>query len=187
MHTSRKAISSVVPANKRGGVAARGAGRKARRCVHISVIARSVSDEAISCRGGILDCFAPLAMTTMRSPTSASASQRLYLNVKEPGHTRVVSPRVSAPEPLKASPSKWRGRREGRMLRLQTKSRRRHHRYEPNIRPSLRNGFNGVLRALPGEPDVVVTVTSRHPAQLSASLGAPGPHDFAVRCAGIRP
>jgi hypothetical protein len=37
------------------------------------------------------------------------------------------------------------------MVRLQTKSRRRHHRYEPNNRPSLRDGFNGVLRALPGD------------------------------------
>ena len=49
-----------------------------------------------------------------------------------------------------------RGRREGRvpfapMVRVQQKSTRQNHRYEPNNRPSLRNGFNGFLRALPGE------------------------------------
>jgi hypothetical protein len=49
-----------------------------------------------------------------------------------------------------------RGRREGRvpfapMVRVQQKSTRQNHRYEPNNRPSLRNGFNGLLRALPGE------------------------------------
>jgi hypothetical protein len=40
-----------------------------------------------------------------------------------------------------------RGRREGRaptapMVRVQQKSTRQNHRYEPNIRPSLRDGFN---------------------------------------------
>jgi hypothetical protein len=49
-----------------------------------------------------------------------------------------------------------RGRREDRvpfapMVRVQQKSTRQNHRYEPNNRPSLRNGFNGLLRALPGE------------------------------------
>ena len=49
-----------------------------------------------------------------------------------------------------------RGRRECRvraapMVRVQQKSTRQNHRYEPNNRPSLRNGFNGFLRALPGE------------------------------------
>ena len=50
-------------------------------------------------------------------------------------------------------------------------------------------GFNGVLRALPGEPDFVATVigkTRERLCQFSASLGAPGPHDFAVRGGSAR-
>ncbi len=47
-----------------------------------------------------------------------------------------------------------------------------------------------LLRALLGEPDLVVTVVgemrSRIFAKLSASLGAPGPHDFAVRIDAVR-
>jgi hypothetical protein len=54
-------------------------------------------------------------------------------------------------------------------------------------RHSLRNGFNGFLRALLGDraflpPSLVVRIH-----ELSASVGAPGPRDFAVRCGIIRP
>jgi hypothetical protein len=56
-------------------------------------------------------------------------------------------------------------------------------------RHSLRSGFNGVLRALPGDqtllsPSVVGPI---EPGNLSASLGASGPHDFAVRNSAVRP
>src|SRR5690349_18886256 len=47
----------------------------------------------------------------------------------------------------------------------------------------------GLLRALPGEPDFVVTVAGAmrmHRRQLSASHGAPGPHDFAGRAFAAR-
>src|SRR5712671_7764595 len=49
-----------------------------------------------------------------------------------------------------------RGRREGRVPARThgpraTKSTRQNHRYRRIIRPSLRNGFNGVLRALLGD------------------------------------
>ncbi len=51
--------------------------------------------------------------------------------------------------------------------------------------------FYGLLRALPGEPGVVVTVVrevrSRIFAKLSASHGAPGPRGFAVRAGAARP
>src|SRR5690349_5841427 len=58
----------------------------------------------------------------------------------------------------------------------------------PNIRPSLRGGFNGVLRALPGEPGFLAPIASRIvTARLSAGVGAPGPHDFAVRSSAVRP
>src|SRR4051794_14312996 len=40
----------------------------------------------------------------------------------------------------------------------------------------------GLWRALPGEANSFATVTSRdNPAKLGASIGAPGPHAFAVR------
>src|SRR6266478_4995200 len=53
-------------------------------------------------------------------------------------------------------PSKTRGRREGRVPARThgpraTRSTRQNHRYRRIIRPSLRNGFNGVLRALLGD------------------------------------
>src|SRR5215475_11602663 len=56
-------------------------------------------------------------------------------------------------------------------------------------RPSLRNGFNGFLRALSGEPGFLATVARKmrkHLCGLSASVGAPRPHDFAVRDKIIR-
>jgi hypothetical protein len=53
-------------------------------------------------------------------------------------------------------PSENRGRREDRvptapMVRVQQKSTRQNHRYRRIIRPSLRDGFNGFLRALSGD------------------------------------
>jgi len=51
-----------------------------------------------------------------------------------------------------------------------------------NTRHSPRNGFNGFLRALPGDraflPPSPVKISSH---QLDASVGATGPHGFAVR------
>jgi hypothetical protein len=56
------------------------------------------------------------------------------------------------------------------------------------IRPSLRNGFNGLYRALPGDraflpPSPARSFASR---ELDASVGASGPHGFTVRDDGIR-
>jgi hypothetical protein len=51
------------------------------------------------------------------------------------------------------------------------------------------NGFNGFLRALPGESGFVVTVAgndAKHRRQLDASVEASGPHDFAVRFSRVR-
>jgi hypothetical protein len=67
-----------------------------------------------------------------------------------------------------------------------------HYRFNRDTRPSLRDGVNAYVRALPGVRDLIVTVTSgsrrvgpegpTSPIRsLSASPGAPGPHDFAVR------
>ena len=63
-----------------------------------------------------------------------------------------------------------------------------HHGHTGNTRHSPRNGFNGLLRALPGDrallPPSPAKVGFR---KLDASVGASGPHDFAVRFSIIRP
>jgi hypothetical protein len=56
-----------------------------------------------------------------------------------------------------------------------------HHGHAGNTRHSPRNGFNGFLRALPGDraflPPSSAKISFR---ELDASVGASGPHDFAV-------
>ena len=56
------------------------------------------------------------------------------------------------------------------------------------LRPSPRSGLR-LIRALPGEPAfaTVVGAMRKHRRQLSACIGAPGPHDFAVRVDAARP
>ena len=62
-----------------------------------------------------------------------------------------------------------------------------HHGHTGNTRHSPRNGFNGLLRALPGDrallPPSPAKVVFR---KLDASVGASGPHDFTVRVSTIR-
>src|SRR3977135_2445600 len=59
---------------------------------------------------------------------------------------------------------------------------RRHHGHTGNTRPSLRNGFNGFLRALPGVPSLATVVVARKcPGRLDTCYWVPGPHDFPVR------
>jgi hypothetical protein len=73
-----------------------------------------------------------------------------------------------------------------------------HHRFTETIRPSLRNGFNGLLRALPGDraflPPSLADIRRVGPKgptspfrQLDASVGASGPHGFTVRNCIVRP
>jgi len=57
------------------------------------------------------------------------------------------------------------------MARVQQKSTRREPQVWPIIRPSLRNGFNGFLRALPGDEFLLATVVRG----LKASLHPVGP------------
>jgi hypothetical protein len=104
------------------------------------------------------------------------------------GHETSFSRRRSRPRPVSVMSLGRRGRRECRvqaapMVRVQQKSTRQNHRFSRSSRHSLRGGFNGVLRALPGDqtllsPSVVGLI---EPGDLSTSLGAPGPHDFSVR------
>ena len=67
------------------------------------------------------------------------------------------------------------------MVRVQQKARGRTTGSAENTRPSLRNGFNGVFRALPGDHRLVATVVHERFRGLSACFGAPGPHGLTVR------
>src|SRR6202051_2755689 len=62
-----------------------------------------------------------------------------------------------------------------------------HHGHAGITRHSPRNGFNGFLRALPGDraclPPSSAKIAFR---ELDASVGASGPHDFAVRKSTVR-
>src|SRR5262249_24143225 len=64
------------------------------------------------------------------------------------------------------------------------KSTRQNHRFSRSNRHSLRNGFNGLYVVSPVNPAFLPPSPARHGMrlrELSASVGAPGPHDFAVR------
>jgi hypothetical protein len=72
-----------------------------------------------------------------------------------------------------------------------------HHGHTGITRHSLRNGFNSFLRALPGDraflppssADIGWSAPGRADfasARLDASVGASGPHDFAVRFSAVR-
>ena len=108
-----------------------------------------------------------------------------------PGHTPEISRLVLPELCLARHPHSMRGRREDRMPTAPAAScvkvkntRVIHHRYAEAFRPSLRNGLNGLLRALPGDRALLPPcprVMRRHHHELSASVGAPGPHGFAVR------
>jgi len=53
------------------------------------------------------------------------------------------------------------------------------------LRHSPRNGFNGFLRALPSDR-AFLPLSSAVARQFDASVGASGPHDFAVRFSAVR-
>jgi hypothetical protein len=62
-----------------------------------------------------------------------------------------------------------------------------HHGHTGITRHSLRNGFNGFLRALPGDRACLPpSPTGYLSARLDTSVGASGPHDFAVRGSDAR-
>jgi hypothetical protein len=70
------------------------------------------------------------------------------------------------------------------MVRVQQESTRQNHRFSRNRPAFPAQWFYGLYRALPGEPGFLATVTCKtrqRLRKLSASVGAPGPHDFAVR------
>jgi hypothetical protein len=86
----------------------------------------------------------------------AAGQARAYFLIQVSNSVRALV-RVLAARCVRAFASSWtlliaRGRREDRvhaapMVRVQQKSTRQNHRYEPNNRPSLRNGFTAYTRS----------------------------------------
>jgi hypothetical protein len=65
-----------------------------------------------------------------------------------------------------------------------------HHGHAGETRHSLRDGFNGFLRALPSDRAFLPLSPAQcgtHCHELDASVGASEPHDFAVRRLAVRP
>src|SRR5229473_1759321 len=154
----------------------------AKQPIARAVIA-SEAKQSIAPRKERMDCFAALAMTSK--------------------HTFATSPR-NAPEPLMNLPPKEGVGNAGCPLHprprvhLVVVERTRVTTSTPES-PDVpaRNGFNGFLRALPGDrallPPSSADMSCLSPVgptqlrELDASVGASGPHDFAVRCNISRP
>jgi hypothetical protein len=101
-------------------------------------------------------------------------------------HMSAFSRRVSRPSLMRASPSIIE-RAQGRPGAGRThgppanKKQAASPQVQPNIRPSLRDGFNGVLRALLGDRAFLPpSPRESSSTKLSASVGVPEPHDFSV-------
>jgi hypothetical protein len=60
-----------------------------------------------------------------------------------------------------------------------------HHGHTGIARHSLRNGFNGFLRALPGDR-ACLSPSSAVSRKLDAGVETSGPHDFTVRVSAVR-
>src|ERR1700761_3096524 len=108
-------------------------------------------------------------------------------------HLRVPAARCARVMPNSFA-SEIRGRRESGVPAAPAASRvEKNTRVRPQVhrdtRPSLRNGFNGFLRALLGDRALLSPSPPRSFAsrELNASVGASGPHDFAVRISTVRP
>jgi hypothetical protein len=81
------------------------------------------------------------------------------------------------------------GRRLAPMVRVQQKSTRQNHRFSRNHPAFPARWFYGLYVVSPVRPGFVVTVVGvmrKHHRRLSTCIGAPGPHDFAVRNNVIR-
>jgi hypothetical protein len=97
----------------------------------------------------------------------------------------------ACPSLVKKALPKMRGRRECRARRAHPRPRARKTKSTrvspPQVRRtsrhSLRDGFNGFLRGLPGEPGFLATVPAQCEAlsRVDTSVGVSGRHDFTVR------
>src|SRR5205807_2162999 len=107
-------------------------------------------------------------------------------------HASTFPRRELQPELLSEPPSIERGRRESRVLAAPIASHankkaheRSRHRFAETIRPSLRNGLRLIPRS-PWRPGFLATIACGSLRQLDASVGASGPHGFAVRYGIVR-
>ena len=137
-----------------------------------------------------------------RAPVIASASEAIQKgwiasSLALLAMTRGNNPaKPTLPSYCKQRPLEIRGRRECRALgapaalRAKIKSTQAsHHGHTGDIRHSPRNGFNGFLRGLPGEPGLLPpsqATMRKHCCLLDTSVGVSGRHDFAVRDRCIR-
>src|SRR6202023_3641652 len=104
-------------------------------------------------------------------------------------HSFAISPPIRASFAGEIPPFLIRGRRECRApdapaaARVVVVSTRvSHHGHTGITRHSPRNGFNGFLRALPGDRALLPPSSAKIAfRELDASVGTSGPHDFAVR------
>jgi hypothetical protein len=103
---------------------------------------------------------------------------------------RRIPAALTCPSPASTSPSKIRGRRECRALGARSLVQDRKHTSVVTtvtpVSPGIprASGFNGFLRALPGDRAFLSpsqATMPKHQGQLDASVEASGPHDFAVR------
>src|SRR5437868_12825815 len=133
-----------------------------------------------------MDCFAPLAMTSVLIAHTSAFSRR------------------ETPELCQQLPSRREGAgNAGCALHPQSRvqkvksTRGSHHRFTGAARHSPRNGFNGFLRDLPGDRALLSPSSCEYGwsapgradfafAKLNASVEASGPHDFAVRSTIVR-
>jgi hypothetical protein len=109
-------------------------------------------------------------------------------------HVRILATPSARGLPINSALS-YRGRRECRApdapaaacAKIESKKHTRQSGHTGITRHSLRNGFNGFLRALPGDraflPPSPVKIAFH---ELDASVGASGPHDFSVRFRTVR-
>jgi hypothetical protein len=123
-----------------------------------------------------VDCFAALAMTVKYdSAISRRQVPEFCFSVLPSSYRgRSAPPRGEQGMPGADAPAAARG--------VIGSTRVSHHGHTGITRHSPRNGFNSLFRALPGDraflPPSPAEVAFR---RLDASVGASGPHDFAVR------
>jgi hypothetical protein len=131
-----------------------------------------------------------LAAKTIAGSTSWLAPERPLLGGTGPRSRGAMHPSLGFEVPgfFKSRAQGKPGASRTRSLACSEKSTRAYSpQVQPESRPSLRNGFNGVVLALPGVRDLLVTVVSGFVTRkLDASPGASGPHAFAVRIGTVR-
>jgi hypothetical protein len=124
-----------------------------------------------------LDCFASLAMTRGMRPRSRDITCPSFTNSFRPKRKRA-----------QGRP----GARCTRGLACQDAHSNNAHEHTGSaetLRPSLRNGFTAYIVLSPVRPGLLVTVTPQKREllkSLTPTIGASGPHDFAVRFSRAR-